>query len=204
MDAQPAQSADPPEQAQAVGPAGAYAQALLELAVEQGLADEVGLEIQALAQATSEVADLPAFLASPVIPLHRKLESLRRCLGGKVSELALGLLNCLLRRERGALLQAVADQYRSLLQARNRQVQVLVEVAVPLAPAARGELEAVLSRELRMTPILQVEVVPDLLGGLRLTIGGRVIDASLAGRLLRLRDSLIHAGLPGQAVAGSQ
>jgi F0F1-type ATP synthase delta subunit len=38
--------------------------------------------------------------------------------------------------------------------------------------------------------------VPDLLGGLRLTAGGRVVDASLSGRLLRLRDSLIQAGLP--------
>ena len=147
-------------------------------------------------QAGAEVADLPAFLASPVIPLERKREVLRRSLGGKVSELALELLNCLLRRGRSTLLQAVADQYRCLLQSRNRQVQVLVEAAVPLDPGAAEELAAVLSRELHMTPILQVEVVPDLLGGLRLTVGGRVVDASLSGRLLRLRDSLMHGDVP--------
>ena len=196
MESDPTQSADSSEQAQAVGPAGAYAQALLELAIEQGRADEVGLEIQAVLQAAGQVEQLPAFLASPVIPLERKREVLRRSFGGKVSELVLELLNCLLRRGRSTLLQAVADQYRSLLQSRNRQVAVLVEAAVPLDAGARDDLAAVLSRELGMTPILQVEVVPELLGGLRLTVGGRVVDASLSGRLLRLRDSLIQGALP--------
>jgi F-type H+-transporting ATPase subunit delta len=195
MEANATNAAEAPEQFQAVGPAGAYAQALLELAIEQGRADEVGLEVQAMVQVTAEVADLPAFLASPVIPLERKREVLRRSLGGKVSDLVVELLNCLLRRGRSGLLQAVADQYRSLLQSRNRQVAVLVEAAVPLDPAARGDLEAVLSRELGMTPVLQVEVVPDLLGGLRLTLGGRVVDASLSGRLQRLRDTLAQASV---------
>jgi F-type H+-transporting ATPase subunit delta len=196
MHANATQSSDSSEQVQAVGPAGAYAQALLELAVEQGCPDEIGLELQALAQAAGEVADLPTFLASPVIPLARKREVLSRSLSGKLSPLVLELLNCLLRRERSALLEAVTDQYRCLLQARNRQVQIRVEAAVPLDPAVAAELEAVLGRELGMTPILQVEVVPELLGGLRLTVGGRVVDASVSGRLQRLRDTLVNASLP--------
>jgi len=72
-------------------------------------------------------------------------------------------------------------------------VMATVTSAVPLTTdetaAIRTRVEAMAGASIE----LRTEVDPDLLGGLTVQVGDRLLDASIRGRLERLRDQL-HAG----------
>jgi F-type H+-transporting ATPase subunit delta len=70
---------------------------------------------------------------------------------------------------------------------------VRVECAAPLTAEQTARLEAALERLLRHRAKVTAQVVPDLLGGLRLQVDSEVLDQSLAGRLERIAEYLSRA-----------
>ena len=80
--------------------------------------------------------------------------------------------------------------------------RALVRVAVPLDGQATAALRAALTRTFHQPLELDIEVVPEILGGVWVRVGDTVIDGSLRGRLETLRhhlraqcDSLLTASL---------
>jgi F-type H+-transporting ATPase subunit delta len=174
-----------------------YARALLGLAAEAGMAEAVEEDLTALVGAFGSDEALAEFLASPAVAPSARQEALDRALGGRVSALALDFMSVLQRNGRGGLLPDVAAAYHRLLIARSGGVEVTVFSAVELDDELRGRLAAVLRDVLGADPVMQLTVDPEVLGGLRLRVGDRVIDASLAGALQRLREDLLHHDWPG-------
>jgi len=193
MDPQQPTNSDRDFEGRPVGPAGQYALALLDLATEDGQVDQVGQELDSLAGAVGALADFAGFCASPVIPLGQKLAAMSRTLAGKMSPLTLNFLSVLFRRHRGSLLREVAEQYHRILDARRRKVHVRVDTAVPLDDDLARELEKLLGESLDRTPAMDLHVDASLLGGIRLQVGGRVVDATLSRKLEQLKGKL--AGL---------
>lgn len=193
MDSQDTTTSDQAFESRPVGPAGQYALALLDLATEEDLIPRVAEELDCLAAIMGSLADFANFCASPVIPLKQKLDTMSRPLAGKLSPLTLEFLAVLFRRGRGAMLREVVEQYHHIDEARRRKVHVRVATAVPLDDKLVREIEAFLAESLGRTPILDLHVDPALLGGLRVQVGERVVDATLARKLDQLKAKL--AGL---------
>ena len=97
----------------------------------------------------------------------------------------------LAQRGRLSSLPAVERQFKRLVDRERGIVPAAVSSAVPLEPA---ELEAIGARVRELTGS-QVEITasvdPELIGGLTVRVGDRLIDASVRGRLERLRDRLV-------------
>jgi F-type H+-transporting ATPase subunit delta len=70
-------------------------------------------------------------------------------------------------------------------------VRVRVSTAVELTDAQKADLTATLAGMLKQTPVLDVRVAPDLLGGMVVQIGDRVIDTSVRTRLETIRTLLL-------------
>jgi F-type H+-transporting ATPase subunit delta len=68
-----------------------------------------------------------------------------------------------------------------------------VTSAVALDHAHRDVLTRTLTDILRHEPVLSVRIDPNLLGGLVVQVGDRVIDTSIRTRLQRLRNRLLEA-----------
>ena len=66
----------------------------------------------------------------------------------------------------------------------------MARVAQPLSPEQDAEIRAAVKAATGLTPVLKVQVDPKLLGGVRLTIDGRVADNSLRSGLERLKERL--------------
>lgn len=76
------------------------------------------------------------------------------------------------------------DAVESLLGRKKGILKVKVEAAFPPEPAFEADLKATLIRETAASGIEAETVIkPELLGGVRLIIGGEVWDASLRGRV---------------------
>ncbi|HTC86572.1 MAG TPA: F0F1 ATP synthase subunit delta [Candidatus Acidoferrum sp.] len=128
---------------------------------------------------------------NPSVALSERQAALGRLLGKRVTPLTLNLVRLLDQRGRLRLLPAIAADYTALLDAKRGIVAATVTSATPLGTdetdAVRARVEAITGSTVK----LQTAVDPALIGGLTVQIGDRMIDASVRGRLERLRDQLV-------------
>ena len=88
------------------------------------------------------------------------------------------------------MLQRLVAEVGALTRPPAALTPVLVRSAVPLTEQERARLEAALARRFRDVGPVSYEIDPQLLGGIWLRIGDRIIDGSLHGRLEDLRRHL--------------
>jgi F-type H+-transporting ATPase subunit delta len=85
---------------------------------------------------------------------------------------------------------AITDSFHSLLDAEKNIVRGELYTAVPLDEAQKAELSKRLGEKGACELKLKFEVCPEILGGLVLKIGDRVMDASLRAQLVILKDTI--------------
>jgi F-type H+-transporting ATPase subunit delta len=112
-------------------------------------------------------------------------------LAGRVPEPVLKLVGLLVQRGRIDRLPAVAAEYRRLLNRERGVVEALATAAAPLSKDESDALSEKLARMTGRTVDLRVEVDDALIGGLTVRVGDTLYDASVRGRLERLRDRLV-------------
>jgi F-type H+-transporting ATPase subunit delta len=173
-----------------------YAEALYDVAEKKGLQPKIEASMLALETTLNEVPLLIDFLASPTIDAARKKETLRKALKEQVDQIFLNFLMVLVDKRRQRLLVTIAEQYRTLLDERQGKLHVQVTVARQQDERARVELIQQLSQALSRDVVPHVSVNPEILGGVIVRYGDRVLDGSLRRRLISMRRRLVEAGLP--------
>jgi F-type H+-transporting ATPase subunit delta len=168
-----------------------YAEAAWQLAERDGTAEAWQKDL-ALAAAVAAGPEASRDLDNPAIPVAVRRDALRRALGGHVSGYALNMCLLLLEPGRFSILPDVSAEFDALLR-RSRGI-VAATVTTP-APLAADELAAVKNKveDLAGARVeLATATDPSLIGGLTVRIGDRLIDASVRGRLERLRERLAN------------
>jgi F-type H+-transporting ATPase subunit delta len=179
-----------------------YAEAAFELAGRDGTEDawQAGLRAAADDFGREEVLRI---VEDPARPLAERMQVLRAVLGAgplveaagdRVATQLLNLVALLLDRRGVSILPSIADEYDRLLDARRGIVRAVVTSATELtddeASAVRERVEAMTGSRIE----LRREVDPGLIGGLTVRVGDRLVDASVRGRLERLRHQLLAGG----------
>jgi len=134
----------------------------------------------------------PGPFDSPAVAIARRRKAVEQLLGGRVSRHALNLALLLTGRGGFGILPAVGAEYDAMVRESRGIVAATVTTPTPLS--AR-ELKAVRTRaeQLAGTHVeLDAQTDPSLVGGLTVKIGDRLIDASVRGRLERLRGRLVQ------------
>jgi len=181
--------------------AGVYARALLAMAAKFGAQESVLRELDDVVAYADREATFGQFLESSVIDTDQRRASLEKMFRGRLSDLVLDTLQILNRKERLALLEVIARQYRLALEGQRHEIEITVTSAVALTDETRRQLVEALKRHTGAEPVLTQEVDANLIGGMVVRIGDEKIDFSLATQLRRLREALlarasreIHAG----------
>ena len=86
--------------------------------------------------------------------------------------------------------EAGLAEYGEIAARRNRRSIARVTVAAPLTNEQRSRLRAALAQLYGRDVHLQVELDPQVIGGLVVQVGDEVIDGSVAGRLADARQHL--------------
>jgi F-type H+-transporting ATPase subunit delta len=174
-----------------MGLARVYARAILALAVAQGEAEALLEELAALGRLVAREPAFADFLASPLVDVEDRRETLERVFRGRASDLLVDTLQVLNRKRRLGFLPAIAHVYRAELRQRQGLVDVKVRTAAPLPEPLRDRLRAALVRFTGgRRPELEETVDPALLGGIVVEVDGKKVDASLAARLRELGAAL--------------
>jgi F-type H+-transporting ATPase subunit delta len=104
--------------------------------------------------------------------------------------LVLNLARLLVRKNRTGLAPAIADSFRQSVEEQEGISRARAVTAVALSDTERNALAARLQQETGRQIILETDVDPGLLGGLRVQIGDQLIDASTRAKLTALRRTL--------------
>jgi len=171
-----------------------YAQALFELAKDQGDARAVEADLKSLKAMRAESADLRTLIGSAVFDAETK----GRCLSA-IAEAAqfapttrkfLGLVAA---NRRASAIPAMIAAFEKLAADDRGAISAEVTTALPLTAAQAKALAASLRTALGKDPEIETKVDPAILGGLKVRVGSRLYDASLKSRLDSLKFALKRA-----------
>jgi F-type H+-transporting ATPase subunit delta len=167
-----------------------YAEAAFELASRDDAVDAWadGLDVAAQVAADDRIR---TFLDSPAAPLGDRLALVDRTLDGKAPESVVRLVKLLAGRRAIDRLPAILAEYRRLVNRDRGIVEALVTSAAPLTADETEALRTKVGKMTDRTVDLRVQVDDSLIGGLTVRIGDTLYDASVRGRLERLRDQLV-------------
>lgn len=171
--------------------AGRYASSLFELASEAGVVTAVEGDLDTLAEALRESAELSALIRNPEVSrdaLGRVLAGVGEHLG--LAQLTRNFLGVLAKNRRASELPAVIRAFHAIAAAQRGEVSAEVASAHPLSDEQLSALEQKLRAREGRTVKLKSRVDPDLLGGLVVTVGSKRIDGSIRTRLNSLAQAM--------------
>jgi F-type H+-transporting ATPase subunit delta len=171
--------------------AGRYAVALFELAREQEVLDAVAGDLHNLRDLIAESADLERVIRSPVLSRDEQARALG-ALGDRAGfhRLTKQFLGLLAHKRRLFALPDVIEAYDAMLAEHRGEVGGEVVSAVPLSAGQIESVQQHLAAAVGQTVKLSTSVDPNLLGGLVVRIGSRMIDASIRTKLHQLELAL--------------
>jgi F-type H+-transporting ATPase subunit delta len=174
-----------------------YAAALFELGEKHNVHDELAVGLNTLTSLLDGDPLIRTFVETPKLDAQRKQRALRAALEHRVSPLFMNFLLVVLRKRRQRLLRDMAREYGALLDEKMNRLHAHVTLAHEPDDVTEDRIRRELSRILGKTVVPHIHVNPEILGGIIVRYGDRVVDASLRRRLLALRHRLVDVALPG-------
>lgn len=164
-----------------------YAEALLQVAEARQETDTVAEQARAVLNLWSSSPELRAAMASPVLEPEAKKAALVKLFHEQVTPAFENLLKLLADRQRIAVLDAVLIRFLELYRELRNITLAQVTSATALSEEQQQQLNARV-RAIAGTKAVEFDlrVDPALIGGFVVSMGSRVIDASLSGQVRRL------------------
>lgn len=172
----------------------AYARALLELADSQGQLGEIGEEARELGQVLDSQPGLGALLSSRLVSSREKADSIEAIFKGRVSDLLYRLIQVVNTKGRLDILHELIWAYGLLLDERNGVVEGDIYVAQRMDEGDAQSVADRISAAVGLNVVLKQHEQPELIGGMKVRVGDKLIDGSVATQLRLMRESLIKSG----------
>ncbi len=169
-----------------------YARALFESARDNDVLDVVHDQLGMWSDALAENKDLQTFFFSPRFTTTEKKDAIRRIIDGG-DERFLNFLELLAERHRLPVTFRIRRSFDDLWREENKLLPVEVTSAVELDDALVSSIGERIEERTGRRVELTAQVDPDIIGGLVLRVGNKVLDASVQGRLQRLRRQITRA-----------
>ena len=168
-----------------------YGQALLTTAAAQPIQRQVAEELKDLVALIGRERLLKDCLADPTVPVAAKQAILDEIMTPVFNPLTSDFVDLLVRNRRAALLAEIVQFLEARLDEKAGRVEVRVESALPMTDADQADFLRRLTQWLNKKVALEIAVVPELLAGITIRIGDRLVDGSCRGQLTRMRQVLM-------------
>ena len=169
-----------------------YAEALFAAARDADRLAQVRESLGDFAVALEETPELGTVLRNPQLEPHVKADLLAELVGdGK--PLLSNFLRLVAEKGRAGELEEIAREFERLMARQERRLDVELTTARALTDDEAKKIVAQIEQAAGRTVEATREVDPDLVGGIVLRVGSLQVDASVRGRLERLRHELARA-----------
>ena len=169
-----------------------YAEALYEATGGKAQAEQLQAQVQALGAVAAD-AQLRQFADNPKVTAEQVFNVVSDVLGRKgvvLSTPAQNFLRTVVDNGRLAALPEIAAQFHTLVNAQGGVSDALIESAFEIGLVQLSDTVAALEKRFGRTLNQTVLVKPELIGGLRVTVGDEVLDTSVVARLEQMKIAL--------------
>ena len=170
------------------GLSGRYATALFELACEANIIDAVAEDLSQLQGMIDESADLRRLIQSPLFSREsqsKAMAALTQRAG--LSDVVCNTVGVISANRRLFALENIIRDFKTLVADHRGEVEAEIITAVPLSAGQCAALAVALKRAIGSSVSISMEVNPELLGGLVVRVGSRMVDSSLRTKLHKLQ-----------------
>ena len=168
-----------------------YAESLFEIAREQRLEAKFDGMLRDIIEMSKQHPQFKEILDHPVIRKQDKKQMLSQLFEGKIPKELFAFLSLLVDKKRENYLGEISAAYKRLLDAHNQVVLTEVYTAIPLEKDNQSFLKKTLESYLGQSVEMRCHTDPELLGGVTVKIGDRMIDGSLRTQLNQLTQTLV-------------
>ena len=169
-----------------------YARSLFEVAKENDELDEIQEQLGQFADALDESRELQLFFFSPYFSSQEKKDAIDKVVDGG-NEHFTNFLELIAERHRMPAVFRMRREFDSLWRKENKLLEVRITSAVELDDDLVKSIGSRIEEQTGQRIDLDANVDPDVIGGLVLRVGNMVMDASVRGRLERLRKEVARA-----------
>lgn len=174
-----------------------YAQSLFDLADQDDSTTSVETayeELNAVINLMDENATFAEFMQSVLIPVKNKRDSIKKIFSESISDLTLRFLLVLNDKERLGHISAIAAAYRELYWIKIGRMEVVAYTPKPMNEDESKHIIELIKNATGKDPVMTNAVEPAMIGGLKLRIGDKFIDASITTRLNQMREQFAKSG----------
>jgi F-type H+-transporting ATPase subunit delta len=169
-----------------------YARALFEAAKAADVLDRVHDELDQFTETLDGDSDLQVFFFSPYFSSEEKKQGVGRILEDADPRFV-NFLELLAERHRMPVIFRIRRVFDALWAEENRLLPVTITSAVDLDEQLVSDIGKRIEEQTGRRVDLSSKVDPDLLGGLKVSVGNMVLDASVRNRLEQLRKQVARA-----------
>lgn len=159
------------------------ASAAFAAAEAAGAIDEVEDQLFRFGRIVDREPELRAALAGGMLPAEQRQALVDSLLTGRVHWVTKGLLERIVASPRGRSLDRALEEYARLAAQRRDRIVATVHLAVPMTPEQTDRMSRVLARIYGREVVLQVQIDPDVMGGVAVRVGDELIDGTVGSQL---------------------
>jgi F-type H+-transporting ATPase subunit delta len=176
------------------GMAGRYATALFELALETKAVDQVQSDLSAFDALVASSADLARLVRSPAFSAEEQAKALSAVLDrAGLTGIAANFLKVVATNRRLFAVRDMVRAFNALVAQHKGEVTAQVTVAETLNDARMDEIRDALKQVTGKDVKVDVTVDPSIIGGLKVKLGSRMVDASLRTKLNSIKFAMKEA-----------
>jgi F-type H+-transporting ATPase subunit delta len=176
------------------GMAGRYATALFELAVETNSVEQVQSDLKAFDALVAANQDLTRLVRSPVFSADDQAKALVAILEkAGIKGVAANFLRVIAANRRLFAVAEIIRGFNRLVAAHKGEVTAQVTVAEQLNDARMHEIRDALKQVTGKDVQIDVDVDPSIIGGIKVKVGSRMVDASLRTKLNSIKFAMKEA-----------
>jgi F-type H+-transporting ATPase subunit delta len=170
-----------------------YARALFDAAIEEDRVNETAADMASVGKLAQQDASFLGFLVSPEVLTEHKLEFIQSVFASRLSPLVVNYLRLLVNKTRINFLPEMCEEFVRLVEEHRGILRAEVLTAVPMDQDQETKLRDRLSRITGKEILLEKRVDPQVLGGVVVHLGNKILDGSLRHDVKLLREKLLHA-----------
>jgi F-type H+-transporting ATPase subunit delta len=168
-----------------------YAEAVFKLAVE---GNALSAWSDAIANIDGVVADsrVQACISDPKVSAQQLEGLVLGVVGDKISGDARNFVQVLVQNSRLDLMPLIREHFEALKREKEGVLEAKIISALPMSDEQIKQLVAQLEAKHQRKVTVQVETDASLIGGVKIVVGDKVIDATVRGKLDAMAAALTH------------
>ncbi len=167
-----------------------YSEALFEVALEEGKMDLFLDELSFVTETFKVHPEFFELFKTPLVRVDEKKKVIEEVFSGRLSKELNNFLKIIIDKRRGSFIQQIKEEYESIVNKHKGIVKAVAITAVPLSDEEKTKLKDKLSTLTGKVVKLANKTDKDVIGGVLVKIGDKVIDGTIKGKLEEMTESL--------------